>query len=71
MKRRTSPEVQVVELQWFTDEFGTVQYGLFRHAGDGQLELLGCFTQGPFDTALEVGQWFVREIAHQVPPTSC
>jgi hypothetical protein len=69
--RRSATTVTTLELQWFTDEHGTVLYAIYRLDQDGQLHLVATFDQGPFDTALEVAQWAVKAISSEVPPSSC
>jgi hypothetical protein len=60
-----------VELHWDTDELGTVRYGLYERAENGQLAFIDAIEQGPFDTSLEVAQWVLRTLSRRVRPSRC
>ena len=69
--QRSGVVVERLELHWSTHQYGDVLYALYAVDSDGQLELVGKFEQGPFDTALEVAQWAVKTISKWVPPSRC
>lgn len=63
-------ELIMITLRW-DDVDQDVRYTLCGVLSDGHVEVLGDFTQGPFDTSLEVAQWAWRTISKRLPPSRC